>query len=887
MFKRLYILLLLITISFSAANAQYINVNIYEQGSDGGRIPKAGVTVYVFVGRSDAEKALKRLKEGESIGPAQGVKAEEQTTGQTLQLRASQNSYLLLDDGMELENIEIVSCQQHGHQSNNGFVVDYTIKPKRAKTGNKFEDNVTRLKETNVKGKQTTGKEPPSIVFACGKFLTYDKWMYVDKEKGRSDARFAVIPLLLEVAKDSGAILEPAVLDGDLYHKTMYRRMGYARDKEGTDIHDKLGKFVVKDHYMTTGVMDSLRVWGTFEGYDDQKDYRIVGFRWYEDYDGVYDSERVLIWDGKPRRPQRYLDWKSALNAVNIPIDPSRYSRKELLDIRKGTDHLKLKFKVGDYHLDYDDSITVVELEKVIKRLNGIRSNPESELISVTIKGYSSPEGSYAVNSRLSHQRADEVKSILSNRCGIHSLVRVKFDSNNNIQPWSTVVSFLDSVNTDESLKMAAEVKAALASAGSSMDSQYAAMRKLSCYEWIKDNVLPTLRIVDIEYEATEARIIPAEETYQRYHAKEEGYYDGERLMPYQFYHLLPQLYDEAVESNTDEAWEGLERIARAAYNSADDQMKQLCWRHSRDKSNPILQERDSTYIEDGEEIVIHAGDTIGYNLKHSNNYLRPYELAAYYLTKCIIRKNQTNTKILLDYIDDSNNGLVNHKRDDTGKLREWWNDEAIVMNQVLLYCNDNDYQMAYKCAAQHLPFNDPKYHLFKMMLRALNCEWNVPEVVETIAASSPMNACAMYIAQNTKDYYHKADSLLQDTTLFDPLDSRVHYLRAIARFHTECPTCDDLSIKFYPASNIYDPNAREFDPDAKVEDWAAPMLEAFRLDEENVNILKNDGFFTDAYRTLVLYFWQRLKDGLTMDQISREYEALRQQYMSSMSSSK
>jgi hypothetical protein len=53
------------------------------------------------------------------------------------------------------------------------------------------------------------------------------------------------------------------------------------------------------------------------------------------------------------------------------------------------------------------------------------------------------------------------------------------------------------------------------------------------------------------------------------------------------------------------------------------------------------------------------------------------------------------------------------------------------------------------------------------------------------------------------------------------------------------------------------------------------PMLKAFELDKENVKYLENDGYFNDAYRLLVFYFWKRINEGVDREQIAKEYDAL------------
>jgi hypothetical protein len=56
---------------------------------------------------------------------------------------------------------------------------------------------------------------------------------------------------------------------------------------------------------------------------------------------------------------------------------------------------------------------------------------------------------------------------------------------------------------------------------------------------------------------------------------------------------------------------------------------------------------------------------------------------------------------------------------------------------------------------------------------------------------------------------------------------------------------------------------------------WAVPMLNAIKLDETNLDYFKKDGYFNNAYRQMILYAWERMKAGVPLERISKEYAAL------------
>lgn len=863
--KRIFAVLLTMMLILPV-QAQIINVMIYKKVGDAKPTPASNVTVWSFLAERQAKNAKTKLMETDaSIGPNDGMMATAVIMGSQVQMRGDEKGYFLIDDGLEFT--EVVSCKGHIKQTDNGPLFEYTIVEKNKKSGNGIGQE-RQLDEVTTTGKRILFQEEEGAdVKSCGGLISYSKTMHLSPEITRTDARYGVVPLLVEVGTDSAQVLGPAALDGEEYHRTMHRRMGYLSNVLNNEVHDTLGMVVVPNHFMRTRQSDSLRVRGTVT-YDESKKFNIVADVWMEDYNSVFYRDRVLIWDGNSRQPQRYLDWKGSVS--KIEMDSTKYRRDPILVKNPGGAKLQLKFEQGDYKLNMKDSITVADLDKIVKALNDITRNPESSLTDLVVKAYSSPEGSSARNKVLSHQRNDEIRRILRERVrGQLPEIQSEFDANDNIYTWDVVANELDSLDTPEGHQYAAEVRDIVARK-STMDAQYQEIRANKArYDYINQNILPNLRPVFIEYKSIEYRIIPFDETYAKYQAKEDGYYDGSFLKPYQFYHLMTQLY-------RDGDWEGLERISRKALESTDNTLMQLVSRSTRDKAHPIIAENDTIYEMHLADSVIqrtfHKGDTIGFNMKNSADYYRPYDLAAYYLSECLLHRAAIDTKLLKDYIDDSSNGLMNQKRAN-GRPREWWNDEAIVMNQILMLCDDNKFQDAYKVANNHLPKDDPRFTTFRMMLKALNCQWDDPDVVTALSATTPMNACAVYIAQNKPEYYLMADTLLQDTTKFNNLDARTHYLRAICRFHAEEPSCDNLNRKFYDGRNVVK------DADGLYKDWAAPMLQAFKLDPTNVDYIKTDGYFNDAYRSLVLYFWKRMNDGVPMETIAEEYNALAKKY--------
>ena len=85
-----------------------------------------------------------------------------------------------------------------------------------------------------------------------------------------------------------------------------------------------------------------------------------------------------------------------------------------------------------------------------------------------------------------------------------------------------------------------------------------------------------------------------------------------------------------------------------------------------------------------------------------------------------------------------------------------------------------------------------------------------------------------------------------------------------------------DLMLKIALYEEKYDDEVEEEgEPNLIPTTWAVPMLNAFKLDEANVTYLKSDGYFNNAYRQMILYAWERMKAGVSLERISYEYKAL------------
>lgn len=890
--KRIAIILNLLLFCQLASAQSLFNVELFKTN---GKTTESlsGIDVYTFSNKKKAEAAADKLNPfrngkqivdgatGGDLTAKDGVIGRAKYNGRLLQIKGYYDGYLVIDNSDDIT--EVIFVKDYLEEKEDGYYFRYTLKvtdknqlgmgEKRIISSkdadeNSFMKDSKKLRQVDAKGARLALEEKAGSGDKCGHTISFEAPVNMLKDYTRTDARFVVVPYLVEVATgDTLFNFLPTIVDGKEYHKSNHRHKGYKKAKENDreldqELHDKLGPYVRQDLFMDTRSQGEIIVSGVIENdkIHEEKMYKVLGHIWYEDFNTVFHEDNKLLWDGNTKSPKRYLDWKQSIE--DIAIDSARYHYEQILLRQELKRDIQLNFVGGKADLK-DDSITQTNLMQLVKTFNSYSGEDGGSLVAVKIQAFSSPEGGEEINRKLSRERSATIVNELRNRVRIRMPeITPIFDVNMNIVPWDSVAAVLSAMDTESTRVMAEEIRQ-ISARYRTMNEKYSVIRTKAWYPFVRDSILPELRRVKITWQAEEFRIIPSGETYERFRNKYPGYYDCSVLKPYQYYQLLNRLSDE-------EDWVELERVARLALQNPD--MDEDVFRT----------EKKDTLDKNGKHILNKNGKKIYVQKLSSRSEKRHYPLAAYYLSKCLIHKEQADTTLLKPYMDfstgvrESDGKKINmNRRRNFGSREpdaEWWNDESIVVNAVMMYCLDNDFRQASRIAVNFLPDDDERFDTFRLMLRAFNCEYKEPEVRDGIAAISPMNAVAMYIAQNQKEYYQMADSLLKIDSLFDQSDSRVPYLKAICRYRTESDDCEKVDVRHYSSLNIYDPNPYGGE---KSMDWAAPMLKAFEMDEANVEYIKNDGFFNDAYRHLVLYIWKRMKDGLTIEQATAEYDAL------------
>lgn len=894
--KKYLLLFLVVLLASVEANAQMFNVYIQIEGKDGLK-QASNIEIYSFPTERLAKSAIANYKTKYGLEYNPKLLIDKKTTDADgfCILKADRDGFLVIDDYMNLEEplvLPFSACFKDG---------DIRIVYKRNKKDSKIGGD---LKQQDVSAMPPPPPPAPPISESYGTLKKIGGQFTIDSDFARDDARFVVFPRVVFPELDSSFYVKPVVVDGVSYRKDMHRRMGLVSGNDKLDLCRLDNGFNMKAH--TDDIFEFYQWVDIDKGVNWYCDAQI----WYEDFNGIYNKYTKLVNDGKVSEPMRFLDWEAAKRSVKI--DATQYAEAPSLEKEEDKQSFDMKFVVNSENLNLSDSATIADRARLMEMLRGYSINDEVEVTDIIVKAYSSPEGGYNRNRNLSQRRAPSIVNMLKREFPRYSKVtEAEFDEHDNVVTWEGVANTMEN-GTDPIARQYAAVIKEVVVQKSNFDAQEAELKKhKELWTYLKDSVFPSVRRVEVNIQYLASRILSLDEIVERYH-NGTLFASGRKVQAYQYYELMRWLA-------ANERWDDLMIVSKRAYD--DKAMLKLGktkyelrgeinpngFQFNRDTVESYLQGRvgySYLQIDVDDPISNTYGETIGdakdsvkvsYSLNgrtirsksvhKPGSYLfeiyvndvvclyqqkieltdskplclqlklesvpasYPYPLAAYYYATCLLQRGQVDTKIMKQYLDD---GKIN--RMDNRKIQ--FNDKAMIATQILMHCQEGDFTSANRLIVKYqLNQDDPDAKPLIMFVKCLAGYFNQQEVQDYVKSTSPMNEAVILAALRQWDDALKVlNKLPQD-------DARVQYLRAICMFQRQDPGLIQLDQS---------PYASRF-----ISTIGEPMLKAFELDRENVKYLENDGYFNDAYRLLLFYFWKRINEGVDGDRIAKEYDAL------------
>lgn len=852
-FLRLLFITAALTLFCDYASAQMKNVYIYTKNPTTNKESGVeGIYVYSCYMKSQADKVLAKLDnfQENNILSDEYVDFKITDISGSIVIKIPANGYLLIYDikngQYETINRQVTTGEIRSEEIRIQLKRNVSSGTTEAEMSADLDETVISVHSKN-KPRQLTANAS-----SCGGVLTVSPYpIIIDSLFARNNARFVLSPVVVsrQNPKDTIGFLAPRFLDGVDYDPTQVRFMGFDKSHDLYYRNVSVMGDEPSSNYFTTGMKsreeDTLYFQCKIRPYNDKKPWKIIGHYWYEDYNTIYYENNILIYAGYTQAPTHFLEWKESV--PNEDLDDKRYRILGTVTSVPHDNTLKLDFENGKATLNYNDSLTYYSIQAL---RNSIReSKSDSSYVSgISIHGFASPEGREAGNRDLAYKRAQTVGAICSSEVN-----NMHPDIKSDIVPWTEVADTLEAINAEGYADIAQDIRN-ICSEKTTLDEQGNIINKRPYFRTLKeDKILDRMRRVKVTVNVVEDRVLDADEIYQRFLAQREDWMSGKikEVPPYQFYQLMVQL-------NKEKDWDALYAVSKAAYNSSDPKMKEQT---TRAVYTGERDPEDSTLFYTEERIPVE----------------RAYPLAAYYMVKCELEKGIADTLTLKNYLDSvANNGRYWEKEG-----HRHWNEEAIAVKQILMYCLTEKYKEAYLLSQYHLPEND-RYRKFQNFIKFLSCEYTEDEkeaMRKDIENTGAINYVVANLIDGEKGFRRAKDKLINEKRKFmkaDTLDATYYYLLAICLYQVDCKE-KDYETYFYNSKNVYDPH----NDIAENQHWGAPMLEAIKLNPKWAEFLKEDGFFNDAYRSMILFFWQRMQDGEEMENIAREYDELANKYFS------
>lgn len=573
----------------------------------------------------------------------------------------------------------------------------------------------------------------------------------------------------------------------------------------------------------------------------DGKHYKVLADKWVEDYNHPIKRDTIVLDEGLDQEPLRFLEFK----VDGVKIKSHRYHIVTEAKDRKSELNLHFKFKVNDAALEEGDSINEQEKRRLSETFGMALNDANSTVDEVMIVGKSSPEGGYQHNLDLSTRRAAFIQNWVRSRFP-NQFIRYKNPAAV-VATWSEVADTLERQMGE--FNKANDIRAIVRSTNG-IEAQNRKVYALPYYEsFIKPVVLPKFRVVSFSYTAIIKKLLSQHEVLYLY--ENDPDYRKRVKDPYEYEFLFEYLANKPKE---------LEEMAQQAYSAS----------HIREGNDESIQ--------------------------------RPWPLAAYYLSNCLLARGAKNEKILNPYM--SNQYPLDTMSFNKNNTRQWWNDEAIVMTQISNFCHKprEDYRKARILAYNYLK-DDPKYDKLKSFLRCYGEEQD-SIVREAVASSSPFNKLVIYAAQDARpDLWREALKVARDTTLIPQKDYRARYLEANLMFRlfaendpsevfqltpffppeedkkevipdsikyagmTEWQIAQEKMMDEMEAADERQKSPEEIEKERNKQ-WGYPMMEACQINESALGILKGDGYFDSRYRKAFYFVWESTKKGMTKEQI-------------------
>ncbi len=379
--------------------------------------------------------------------------------------------------------------------------------------------------------------EPTDIVILGDKFYIDTKF-WLPTQLFDTDYRFILQPTIYNITREERQILTPVVIDGKNYTTVQHRHRNFGETS------DPLGSFVVErsttNEEQAYIYRDSLNVDPQFR--DD--DYRVDCYMVLGSYrPPLIYSDTVTIAKGV-RNDLRFFKYDSAplrLDGTRVDANSTDELNQELMnddtnrpapemDLYDTRGVVNINYVINSSEIDENNAANQRYLGEIRTVLQDIQSNVDATLHSISITGYSSPDGIYKTNKQLATERTQSLLSTIVKDVDPELLPYVTLRDSSVVARWSDLVSVIAA----EDSALAQRVDKTVKKYNDDYASTNIAMKRTvpEYYGAISKKYLPRLRRAEYSVEYSVYRENTIEEITQMYNS-------GDTISPYNYYKLI------------------------------------------------------------------------------------------------------------------------------------------------------------------------------------------------------------------------------------------------------------------------------------------------------------------------------------------------------------
>lgn len=401
------------------------------------------------------------------------------------------------------------------------------------------------LEEVIIIGKvqnKKIGAEPTDLEVKGNYFHLKTKFR-IPSQIFKSDTRFIVQPTLYNVTQKTYKYFRPVVIDGDIFK---YNNLRF------NEFH------ISRDSLQPYAVPNQLKEQGNIYAYFDSI------YIEPKDMDQDFRAECYLAVNRFQERPTDYLDTVTIARGTKNPLrfmaygftpveitDTTLIPKPEMaLNSEKGIS--RIGFEINRATIDPNDSLNREELRLIKQKIGLILANESATLRSISVTGYTSPDGPYERNIDLARKRTQVILNKITESVDPGQLKFIRLESDAHVESWQQVARLMHQDSLPFAYKADSIIKIHKGVSGPT----HWGFKKLKEYkEQIAPVYLPRLRRTEYTLEYSIFRKLKDEEILEKY---QQGERDFSR---YEFYricalankgHNQMQCYQQAMEQYPD-----------------------------------------------------------------------------------------------------------------------------------------------------------------------------------------------------------------------------------------------------------------------------------------------------------------------------------------------